>query len=140
MASRKRIFLDANILVAMGFRPKGQYRSLLDVQDLHFVTSEHILSEVTENLSDLGVDPLPFIRLLREHMEVTDQVMKLPAGLPLDDDEDRQALAEAIGARCEEFVTFDSGDFSAIFGQVIYGVFIRHSAEFRRLYLPSNKG
>ena len=139
MIGPKRIFLDANILVAIGFRPNGEYRRLLDVDDVRYVTSEHILSEVAENLADLGLAPATFIETLRQSMEVTDQVMKLPSGLPLSDDEDRQALAEAIGARCEEFVTFNSRDFSALYGQRIYGVLIRHSAEFARLHLVPNE-
>jgi len=69
-------------------------------------------------------------------MEITDRVTKLPVGLPLDDPEDRQALAEAIGAACDEFVTFNSRDFAALYGQVVYGVLIRHSAEFKRLFAP----
>ena len=135
MTSKKRIFLDANILVAIGFRPNGSYRPLLDLVGIQYVTSEHILSEVKENLLDLGLDPLPFLSTLRQMMEITDQVTMLPVGLPLNDDEDRQALAEAIGAGCDEFVTFNSRDFNALYGQTIYGVLIRHSAEFRRINL-----
>jgi hypothetical protein len=82
----------------MGFRPKGEYRRLLEIHELRYVTSEHILSEVADNLADLGKDPTAFVAMLRLTMEVTNRVMKLPAGLPLHDDEDRQALAEAIGA------------------------------------------
>ena len=132
----RRVFLDANVLVAIGFRPRGDYSRILDIKDCALVTSEHILREVTENLGDLGVHPTHFVDSLRQRMEVSDQVVKLPAGLPLADDEDRQALAEAIGARCDEFVTFNSRDFSALYGQSVYGVYVRHSAEFVRLHCP----
>jgi len=134
LANQKRIFLDANVLVAIGFRPTGEYRRLLDVDDIQYVTSEHILNEVSENLTDLGKEHEAFVESLRSRMEVTNQFVKLPSGLPLDDDEDRQALAESIGAHCEEFVTFNSRDFGPLYGQKIYGVLIRHSAEFLRLY------
>ena len=137
LAITRRIFLDANVLVAIGFRPHGEYRPLLDLKLFDYVTSEHILSEVSENLTNLGKDPIEFIANLRRQMEITDQVMKLPAALPLDDDEDRQALDEAIGSRCEEFVTFNSRDFNALYGQTNCGVLIRHSADFRRLHLPT---
>lgn len=137
MKPPKRIFLDANILVAIGFRPKGQYRQILEIDGVTFVTSEHILAEVQENLRELDVDPTTCIGLLRQKMEITDQVVKLPVGLALDDDEDRQALAEAIGAGCQEFVTFNSRDFVSLYGQTVLGVYIRHAAEFRRLYAPS---
>jgi len=137
LAGTKRVFLDANVLVAIAFRPQGQYSHLLKATDVHYVTSEHILYEVAENLEDLDVDPQPFLASLRQTMEVTDQVTKLPVGLPLHDDEDRQALAEAIGSRCDEFVTYNSTDFAALYGQTVYGVFIRHAAEFRRLHAPS---
>ena len=135
MKPAQRVFLDANVLVAIGFRPHGEYRRVLDAGGYVFVTSEHIFREVRENLIDLGREPDAFIQQLRAHMEVTDQVTKLPAGLPLKDDEDRQALAEAIGAKCDEFVTFNSRDFSALYGQTIFGVYIRHSAEFLRICL-----
>lgn len=85
----------------------------------------------------LGVDPTSFIKLLQKKLEITQQFVKLPVGLPLHDDEDRQALAEAIGAGCDEFVTFNSRDFAPLYGQTIFGVLIRHSAEFRRLYAPA---
>ena len=132
----KRIFLDANVLVAMGISPTGDYAQMLGWKGLHFVTSEHILFEVAENLADIGVDPASFIDRLRQIIEVTDRVMKLPTGLALADDEDRQALAEAIGSECDEFVTFNSRDFSALYGTSVYGVLVRHSGEFVRHYAP----
>ena len=134
MDRKQRIFLDANILVAIGFRPEGDYSRILGLHELTLVSSEHILREVAENLSDLGIDPGAFVTSLRRRLEITDQVVKLPAGLPLSDDEDRQALAEAIGAACDEFVTFNSRDFGALYGQSVYGVYVRHSAEFLRHY------
>jgi hypothetical protein len=69
---------------------------------------------------------------------LTDQIVKLPTGLPPSDDEDRQALAEAIGARCDEFVTFNSRDFDALFGQRLCGTLVRHSAEFVRVMAASD--
>ncbi len=119
--------------MAIGFRPNGDYRRILESKRFDFVTSEHILREVAENLADLGTEPGQFIESLRSRMEVTDQVTRLPTGLPLEDDEDRQALAEAIGSDCDEFVTFNSRDFNALYGQSIFGVYIRHSAEFLRM-------
>jgi len=133
LVERKRIFLDANVLVAIGFRPNGDYRRIFDFKEMDFVTSDHILREVAENQNALGIESGPFVEWLRARMQVTDQVTKLPAGLPLPDDKDRQALAEAIGSRCDEFVTFDSRHFGALYGQTIYGVFVRHSAEFLRI-------
>jgi len=122
LASAKRIFLDANVLVAIGFRPLGEYHHILEIEGIHLVTSEHILAEVAENLVDLDKDPNEYIGKLRGIIEITDQIVKLPTGLPLHDDEDRQALAESIGARCEEFVTFNSRDFKDLYGQTVYGV------------------
>jgi len=133
LESSKRVFLDANVLVAIGFRPQGEYRRIFDFEGIDYVVSEHILNEVAQNLGDLNTDSTTFIEWVRTRIEVTDQVTKLPAGLPLKDDEDRQALAEAIGARCDEFITFNSRDFNALYGRTIYGVFVRHSAEFLRL-------
>jgi predicted nucleic acid-binding protein len=127
-----RVFLDANVLVAIGFRPSGDYSRILDFANIEFVTSEHILHEVNENLMALGIDASELLDRLRREMEVTDQVTVLPVGLPLTDDEDRQALAEAIGSRCDLFVTFNSRDFSALYGRTILGVTIRHSADFVR--------
>ena len=133
MDKPRRIFLDANVLVAIGFKPNGDYARIIDWTGFQYVTSEHILREVEENLTHLGKDTSAFISMLRQRMEVTDQITKLPAGLPLHDDEDRQALAEAIGARCDEFVTFNSRDFNALYGETIYGVVVRHSADLMRL-------
>ena len=132
MAVTRRVFLDSNILVAIGFRPNGDYRRILGFAGIQFVASEHILREVHENLTRLGVEPAPFIAELRKILEITDQVTKLPAGLPLENDDDRQALAEAIGARCDEFVTFNSRDFRHLYGKSVFGVRIRHSADFLR--------
>ena len=136
MASTTRVFLDANVLVAIGFRPSGAYSRLLSVQGVRFVTSEHILREVEDNLRELGVDAVALLEHLRAHFEITNRVSALPLGLPLEDDEDRQALAEAIGAACGEFVTFDRGHFGALFGRSVLGVRIRHSAEFLRERAP----
>ena len=132
----RRVFLDANVLVAIGLRPRGSYRRFLDVEDHRYVTSEHILAEVEENLTAMNIHCSEFLTNLRKIMEVTDRVSKLPVGLPLYDDEDRQALAEAIGAECDEFVTFNSNDFNAIYNQRIEGVLIRHSADFKRQFFP----
>jgi predicted nucleic acid-binding protein len=130
----KRVFLDANVLVAIGFRPRGEYSRILRIGGLVLVTSEHILRETAENLTDLGEDPAEFLAMLRQCIEITDRLTKLPVGLPLYDDENRQALAEGIGAHCDEFVTFNARDFKALYGQAVYGVYIRHSAEFLRVY------
>ena len=132
---QSRVFLDANVLLAIGFKPQGDYSRIFSFASCHYVISEHILAEVAENLENLGKDPAAFVSELRAMLEVTDRVTKLPAGLPLHDDEDRQALAEAIGAECDEFITFNSRDFGELYGQTIYGVYIRHSADFLRLHL-----
>jgi predicted nucleic acid-binding protein len=131
----RRIFLDSNVLVAIGFRPDGDYARMLGFPQFRYVTSEHVLAEVSYNLTRLGKSPEKFIDSLRAMMEVTDQVTKLPAGLALHDDDDRQVLAEAIGAACQELVTFNSHDFKNLYGQSVYGVLIRHSGEFLRLHL-----
>jgi predicted nucleic acid-binding protein len=137
LPGQKRIFLDSNVLVAIGFRPSGEYSRILAFHGLVYVTSEQILREVTENLIDLGVEPSPLLQRFRLRMEITDQVTKRPAGLPLHDDGDRQALSEAIAASCDEFITCNSRDFKVLYGRVVSGVYIRHSAEFLRLYAAS---
>lgn len=126
------MFFDSNILVAIGLNPDGAFSRFLRRKDTVFVTSEQVLGEVENNLRRLRVEPREFIERLRTLMEVTDQFSSLPIGLPLHDDDDRQILAEAIGAECNEFVTFNSRDFKSLYGRTILGVRISHVGEFRR--------
>jgi len=126
-----RVFLDANFLIAAGLKPLGDYNRVLETDLDQFVTSEHLLNEVSRNLKRLDLDPVEFISRLRKRFEITDQFNILPAGLPLDGAGDRQALAEAIGARCDVFVTSDT-DFGDLFGQNVRGVLIEKSARYAR--------
>ncbi|MFZ4507349.1 MAG: hypothetical protein ACOYON_06600 [Fimbriimonas sp.] len=132
-----RTFLDANFLVAAGFRPAGDYRKALARSQDEFVTSEHLLDEVRRNLQRLSVSPEPFISILRRSFLVTSQFDVLPVGLPLEGSGDRQALAEAIGAACELFVT-DDEDFANLFGQRIKGVLVVRSRDYVRSTLHSS--
>jgi len=126
-----KVFPDANFLVAAGFRPSGDYRRALIVSQDSFLTSEHVLAEVHRNLERLGLDSVSFIEELRERMEGTDKFDLLPVGLPLSDWGDRQALAEAIGAACDLFITSDT-DFNQLFGKRVKGVLIQTSARYVR--------
>jgi predicted nucleic acid-binding protein len=131
-----RVFLDANFLVAAGLVPDGDYRRVLNFRSDTYVTSEHVIGEVTRNLERLRHSPSEFIVYLRSFMEVKDQFELLPVGTPLEGSGDRQALAEAIGAECELFVTSDT-DFSALFGTRIKGVLVEKSAIYARRVLES---
>ena len=135
-ARRLRVFLDANVLVAMGYRPAGDYRRILGF-NFEFITTEEILYEVDHHLRELGAPSEEFIAQLRATFKGTDQVVKLPSGLPLHDDEDRQALAAAAASHCDEFVTFNSRDFKSLYGTRVLGVLVRHSGEFLRLHLTN---
>jgi predicted nucleic acid-binding protein len=129
-----RVFPDANFLVAAGFRVNGDYRKVLEAQADLYVTSEHVLTESARNLERLGLDPKPFIAELRRKFEVTSQFDLLPPGTPLRDPGDRQALAEAIGASCDLFVTSDN-DFGDLFGQRVKGVLVQKSSLYVRQIL-----
>ena len=129
-----RVFFDANFLVAAGISPDGDYNTVLAIGDDAFISSEHVLDEVSRNMQRLRRDPAPFITRLRRIMQVTDQFDLLPPGTPLEGSGDRQALAEAIGAEGDIFVTSDS-DFAAIFGQRIKGVLIEKSSIYARRVL-----
>jgi predicted nucleic acid-binding protein len=131
-----RVFLDANFLVAAGLVPDGDYRRVLSLRVDTYVTSEHVIGEVTRNLERLRRSPSEFIVYLRSFMEVTDQFELLPVRTPLEGSGDRQALAEAIGAECELFVTSNT-DFSALFGTRIKGVLVEKSALYARRVLES---
>ncbi len=124
-----KVFPDADFLVAAGLRPHGDYQKVLTRSRDEFVTSDHILSEVARNLERLRRDPAHFISNLRRLMHITNQFDLLPPGLPLAGSGDRQALAEAIGAGCDLFVTSDT-DFAALFGQRIKGVLIEKSPDY----------
>ena len=129
-----KVFPDANFLIAAGLRPGGDtQRILIEIHD-EFVTSEHLLSEVARNLQRLERDPEPFIAALRGLMTVMDQFDLLPVGLPLTGAGDRQALAEAIGSKCDSFITSDT-DFDALFGQHVKGVLIMKGSAYARQVL-----
>ena len=131
-----KVFLDANFLVAAGFKPDGDYNRVLASATDRLVTSDHLLDEVGRNLERLGREPDEFIVHLRGRMLVTDQFDILPPGLPVEGSGDRQALAEAIGAECDLFVTSDS-DFKALYGQKVKGVLVERSGTYvRRVLAP----
>ncbi len=132
-----KVFPDANFLVAAGLRPNGDYQQVLVKSRDQFVTSEHVLAEVARNLERLQRDPTGFIANLRSFMRITDQFELLPAGIPLQGSGDRQALAEAIGAECDVFVTSDT-DFAALFGQRIKGVLVEKSHQYSLRILTEN--
>ncbi len=129
-----KVFFDANFLVAAGMNPTGDYNRVIASSVDTYITSEHLLIEVARNLERLQRDPVPFIAGLRRIMHVTDQFDLLPPGLPLEGSGDRQALAEAIGAGCDLFVTSDT-DFAALFGQRVKGVTVEKSSFYARRVL-----
>ena len=126
-----RVFPDANFLVAAGLRPGGDYRMVLDTSQDRYVTSEHVLLEVSRNLERLGVDSDAYVRRLRQFMELTDRIDMLPVSLPLEGAGDRQALAEAVGAACDVFITTDK-DFNSLFGNRVKGVLVEKSSTYVR--------
>ena len=131
-----RVFPDANFFVAAGLNPAGDYNEVLSKGQDEYVTSEHVLNEVSRNLERLNRNPEPFIRQLRTFIKVTDSFDVLPLGLPLDGSGDRQALAEAIGSECDLFITSDT-DFAALFGQHVKGVLVEKSAHYARRILSA---
>ena len=135
-----RVFLDANILVAVGISPRGDCRSLIETaKKFTWISSEHILTEVRENLGDLGFDSEEYEQWLRQRMILTSSFVVLPIGLPLDDPEDRQALAEAIGAEADLFISYDH-DFDALYGQTIGKTKILHARGFIQDALKQGAG
>jgi predicted nucleic acid-binding protein len=127
----RRVFLDANFLVAAGFSPDGDYRKWVFSSEDTFVTSEHVLGEVDRNPGRLQVDAWDWCTYVRRRFEITYRFEVLPVGLPLVGAGDRQALSEAIGAACDLFVTSDT-DFDALFGQRIKGTLVVKSGLYVR--------
>jgi hypothetical protein len=84
-----RVFPDANFLVAAGLVQAGDYRRVLNARRDTYVTSEHVLTEVTRNMKRLGRAPDPYVADLRAFMEVTDRFELLPAGTPREGSGDR---------------------------------------------------
>jgi len=117
-----RVFLDANVLFSVAYRPESRLGSLWSLTGVKLLTSSLALGEARRNLYVHRPEGVERLDELARGMTVVDRpVCAIPAGLGLAE-KDVHVLAAALQARCTHLITGDHRHFGELFGRVVEGV------------------
>jgi len=127
-----RLFLDANILFSVAYRPDSGLRRLWQLANVSLVTSLYAVEEARRNLTQ-PVQRAALQQLLStvQLLTVTPDTPGLPCSVELPE-KDLPILAAAISARATHLLTGDMRDFGRYYGQCVEGVLILPPAEYLR--------
>jgi predicted nucleic acid-binding protein len=123
-----RLFLDANVIFAVCWKPEGSVSRLFDLAKLELCslfTSEYALAEVRKNLENKKPEALQHLDHLISRLEVlvnpelTWVEQAEVTGLPL---KDTPILAAALQHKLDVLVTGDLRHFSKVLGKTVSGV------------------
>ncbi|MEN6371318.1 MAG: PIN domain-containing protein [Armatimonadota bacterium] len=125
-----KVFLDANILFSVAYRPYSRLMSLWSLKDTELVTSVFALEEARRNLAAYKPDALAYLDRLTCSLTVVNCLeSSLPKYIGLAD-KDVPILAAALQERCSHLITGDHRHFGEYFGRSIEGVLILTPAEY----------
>ena len=127
-----RVFLDANILFSVAYRPNSRLSELWRFPDIILLTSAYAVEEAHRNL--LQVEQQHELDKLLQTIQVIAFITpskKLPAGIILPQ-KDAPILLAALAVQASHLLTGDIRHFGAYFGQQIEGVLILPPAEYFR--------
>jgi uncharacterized protein len=130
-----RVFLDANVLFAVGYREAAGLLRLWELPGVQLITSAYAIEEARRNLETAAQR----VRLI-ERTTALEQVAELPddtliatsAGLP---PKDIPILAAAIAGKATHLLTGDSRHFRALFNVAVGGVLVMRTADYLRMKL-----
>ena len=123
-----RLFLDANVLFAAAWRPKGALQRLWELEDVELLSSEYAIEEARRNL-ETPAQRGRLTRLVRQVRLVEPEHFTLPREVRLPE-KDLPILLAAIDGRATHLLTGDREHFGPYFRQEIGGVLILPPAEY----------
>jgi uncharacterized protein len=125
-----RLFLDANVLFSVAYRPAAGLLRLWKLQDVTLCSSRYALEEARLNLAE--EDQRRRLSRLAEKIRLFDAAQSdLPRGISLPE-KDVPILLAAIACRCTHLLTGDVRHFGTYFGKKIEGVAIVLPGEYLR--------
>lgn len=127
-----RVFLDANVLFAVAYRPDARLRRLWELPGIQLVTSAYAVEETRRNLDH---------RQQHASLEQLLRVVEVAPGIPTHrhvaslvtlPKKDQPILLAAIESRATHLLTGDVTHFGRYYGQIVEGVRILPPAEYLR--------
>jgi uncharacterized protein len=126
----ERVFLDANVLFSVAYRPAAGLARLWSLSGVALVTSDYALEEAVRNLA--LAEQHERLAMLLERAEVvagTFELVPIPEQVLLPDD-DLPILRAAIGTRCSVLLTGDLRHFGPYLGTRIGRTLVLRPAEY----------
>lgn len=125
-----RLFLDANVLFSVAYRPAAGLLQLWKLSDVTLCSSRHAWEEARINLLD--EDQRRRLSRLSEKVQLFEAAGgELPRGISLPE-KDVPIILAAIEARCSHLLTGDVRHFGPYFGKKIEGVAILLPGDYLR--------
>jgi uncharacterized protein len=126
----ERLFLDANVLFSVAYRPAAGLLQLWNLRDVTLCSSRYALEEARINLTE--EDQRRRLTKLSEKVQLFEAARReLPRGISLPE-KDVPIILAAMEARCTHLLTGDVRHFGPYFGKKIEGVAIVLPGEYLR--------
>jgi uncharacterized protein len=126
----ERLFLDANVLFSVAYRPAAGLLQLWNLRDVTLCSSRYALEEARINLTE--EDQRRRLTKLSEKVQLFEAARReLPRGISLPE-KDAPIILAAMEARCTHLLTGDVRHFGPYFGKKIEGVAIVLPGEYLR--------
>lgn len=124
-----RVFLDANILVSVAWKPVTRVLALWALTDIERLTSTYAITEAIRNVGTTERQARLFRAI--QHVRIVDDAsrVELPAGVRLAA-KDAPILAAAIQAGASHLLTGDVTHFGSLYGRTVEGVQILKPNEY----------
>jgi predicted nucleic acid-binding protein len=130
MRRTDKVFLDANVLFSVAYRPDSRLIDLWSLTDTELVTSLFALEEARRNLMMHKPDAVAHLEALFDSLTIVDSVsLSLPEGIELAE-KDVPILSAALQAGCSHLITGDHQHFEMLFGRSVEGVLILTPAQY----------
>ncbi len=125
-----RIFLDANVLFSVAYKPDSVLLQLWKLEHVALCTSDYAVEEAVRNLDESHV---PGLKKLLQEVDIVSTIM--PQAFEIDNliklrPKDQPILYAALQAKATHLLTGDIRDFGAYFGQNIAGILILRPVDY----------
>ena len=118
------VFLDANVLFAVTYNPRSDFRTLWSLPNTRILTSDYVVHEVQRNL--LRLEQQSSLQTFRSAMDVTSVPETEPTAMQsvILPPRDRPVLAGAIASGATHLFTGDYRHFRRYYEKSIGGVLV----------------
>jgi uncharacterized protein len=126
-----RLFLDANVLFSVAYKPDARVRRLWKLEGVTLCSSRYALEEARINLT--GDDQWSSLSELASVVQFYESLSRtVPRGITLPE-KDEPILLAAMEARADYLLTGDFQHFGRYLGKKIEGILIATPAQYLRI-------